>query len=250
MTVLLENYRGLVLQEAWKVWSRLPKQTRAWIGLEDVVETGMAFAWATYDGQYGKHRQWSEAARGSFGTYLKGHLFYHFMNQFVDPYQTALSRRDNKTESIDALKQAAYERGMREFAIEALMADPPMHEDVAECVLVDGLHNIYKQGTSLLKRHFVNWFIRPGETKLHVSGRPFHQARTEFHSLATKHDITIDDCRHVMRSPVCLDQLSRRIFWIPYDLDNPVPTQPVVRPVDRQPWYRPHDPKFRPPGLR
>ena len=245
--VQLENYRGLVLQEAWKVWSQLPKQTRAWIGLEDVVETGMDFAWRTYTGRYGEHRRWNIAAKAGFGWYIKKHLKLHFMNQFVTPYYEAKQRCDRYTVSIDQKRAEAKERGDADGFWEQLFATAAPQFD---CFIVDDMVQLYEAASKGLQEQIIVWFLRPERTKLHVSGKPFERAKHEFRFLADRFRITIDDCRHFMRSPVCLDQLSRKALWVPYDLDNPVPTRLPELPLDRQPWYRANDPSYRPVGLR
>lgn len=215
---MLQQYRGLVVQEANKVWRRLPKQTRAWIGLDDMIESGMYFAWKTY-----KYK-WEEGKGASLGTYLKNHLFKFYDNHIIGPYQDAVKRCDKSTVSMNDMESKAQESG-RDFQIEKYMLVPTHDHDI-DCEVAQCLVKVYNDASPELQQQMVKWFLQSDRTKLHTTGRKFREYKGEFTTLAAKYHVTIATCRHLLTSEVCLDEFSRFTLQIPYNLDNPTPAFP------------------------
>lgn len=212
----VERYRGLVVQEALKVWRRLPKQTRAWIGLDDMIESGMYFAWKTYT------FKWKDNKGASPGTYIKNQLFKFYDNHIIGPYQTAQKRCDKATVSINDMEAAAQERG-RDFQIESYMTLTPSHALDIDCEVTECLVQVYADASPELRQQMIKWFLQSDRTKLHTSGKKFSAYKGEFKALADKYHLTITCCRHLLTSEVCLDEFSRYTLMIPYNLDNPTP---------------------------
>ena len=78
------------------------------------------------------------------------------------------------------------------------------------------MHEIYLNASQELKVSMVDWFWYKKD-KVHLKSKPFQIAAKEFRVLAQQQQLTHIDCLHLVRSPSCLDKLSRTIFEIPYD---------------------------------
>lgn len=235
------GYRGLIIGEAQKVWNRLPKQTQAWIGLEDLIEQGMYFAWRQqgmwyqlHSGRYVFQRKiyWDSMKAASFGTYLRNHLPKFYDTKVIGPYQTAAGRclkermpdgtyKELPPSSIQTMQEAHGREGGT-WAFEAHMVNRPEQPQL-DCIIVDGITQVYDKASPSLKSQMLCWFLESDKHKFHTRGRKFTNYCSEFRQLAAVHRVTIDDCRHLIRSPECLDLFSRKARWIPYNLNDPTP---------------------------
>jgi hypothetical protein len=136
----------------------------------------------------------------------------------------ARQRNDGRTVSIEQLQYTALARGQREgFQIENCMRSCGQQVPTVDCLLVEAMLKLYEAASEDLRRHIVVWFLQTDHHKLRTDGRHFARLRREFRWLAGEYRLTIDDCRHFMHSPVCLDQLSRKALWLPFDLNHPTP---------------------------
>lgn len=226
---VIAGYRGMIAKEAWTAWLMLPAQTRAWIGLDDMIQDGVVFA--CYRALH-KHDIKRDA---SFGTYLCGLLKNYYKCKYVDA-QYAQLRCERNTVSIQSIEAQHNTRGEDYDFEQAYRLENPVEIDpLVECYAVNLFIKVYEEASSVLKQHLVRWFLRPPErTKFNMCGRRFIETSREFRELADTYQFDINDCRHIMRSPECLDALSRHVLSIPYDLDNPVPVvdrPKVVLPV-------------------
>lgn len=223
--IVLENYRGLVISEALKVWRRLPKHTQAWIGLDDMVSSGMYFIWRKcYEedkSRPGRHNLWNPKGGRSFGSYVKSFLYKDFDNAYVAPYQEAISRCEKNTISIQVLEEEAKKRDQGEWSFEAQMKSKPRW-GTYNFILTDAMGRLYDTATLDLKTEIAKWFL-DGADKMYMSGSKFTALCKEFRVLADNNRLSYDDCQYFMRSPVCLAYLSQKVSWIPYDLEVPPP---------------------------
>ena len=212
----VESYRGLVVQEAVRVWNRLPLQTRNWLGIEDLVEDGVTWTWQLY-----RKGKWDPSKGASFGTYVKNHLFKHFDNHFIAVYQEAMGRCEKNTTSIQGLA-ARYEADGGTFELERLMSQE-RHVHHIDCEITESILGIYKDATPELRAQMVSWFLLNNKTKITTWGEKFRRHKREFREHARKYGVGINECRHLLRSPICLDQFCRMALWVPYNLDDPSP---------------------------
>jgi hypothetical protein len=232
--VLIQQYQGLIAAESLKVWSQLPKQTRAWIGLDDMIAQGVYYAWRKLhkeaenshlfgDRRRGKHHRWKQRKGRSWGNYLKQSLYWDFDNDYISRNEQAKRRCETRTVSIDQL--AANAKGGEatgNFQLESVMANQP-GQPVYDCIVVDALHKVYDQASQDLQQEMIRWFLEADKTKFHLTGKRFLVQRSEFRALARTFRVSIDDCRHVMTSSVCLDLFSRKARWVPYNINDPTP---------------------------
>lgn len=231
--LLLEQYKGLIASEALKVWSRLPKQTRAWIGLDDMIAQGVLYAWRKVHkeaelvhlsgkNRKGKHRQWDKNKGRNFGSYMVWSLYRDFDNDFIAPLEQSKKRCESTTVSVQALQEVMMQKEKGDWSFESIMKDKPT-TPVYDCVIVNSVSKLHDEATPDLRGQMIRWFLDRDKTKLRTSGQAFVNCRHEFLRLADKYRLTIDDCRHVVSSPVCLDLLSRKVRGIPYNLNDPTP---------------------------
>ena len=231
--VLIERYKGLIASESQKVWSKLPKQTRAWIGLDDMIAQGVYYAWRKLhkeaershlfgNRRRGKHHRWQPDKGRSWGSYLKWSLYMDFDNDYISRVEQAKQRCETRVVSIDQLQADSNQGSEYMVELDALMAEKP-RPPVYNCIIVNSLFQLYDRASADLQQEMIRWFLESDKTKFHLTGKKFLDRRSEFRSLAVTHRITIDDCRHVMGSPVCLDLFSRKAKWIPYDINDPTP---------------------------
>lgn len=232
--VQVENYRKLVAMMAWKAWRRLPLQTRIWIGIEDMIEDGVMEAVKlsrTYNPKW-----------AVFSTALY-HRLHHFYINHYDEFYSAQQRgwekvkvmRDNKLvteiwpiphQSLDALtpKQGHMTHDEAGF-IPALVvqSDSIVENMVTQCFVVPTLEKIYHASSPKMQAQIIQWFLSQDKSRVHKKGRPFKKYSGEFREMALKYRLTCEDCIHVVRSPGCLDTLSRDLLHIPYSMVYPTP---------------------------
>src|SRR5271154_3690138 len=91
----IENYRRLVAMMAWKAWRRLPVQTQIWIGVEDMIEDGMA---ETIRLSRSYNPKWA-----AFTTALYHRLHKFYINEYLE-YHSAHKRGWVKIGEHDKVK--------------------------------------------------------------------------------------------------------------------------------------------------
>jgi hypothetical protein len=240
----LEEYRKLVAMQAWKAWRRLPMQTRIWIGIEDMIEDGMRESW--------KLTKTFNPRWASFTTALFHRLHHFYINEYlelhsahkrgwvlikegdmVEPtHQRFGNKRTIEHQSVEAL---VYQKGSDNADSDGTYDEsgvyPPLvvspdsivKNVITECFVVPALEKVYKNSSPRLQDAFVEWFLKTEETRIHKKGKPFKKAAAEFRELCKEVNVTCDDCIHLVRSPSCLDTLSRDLFGVPRDLNYPTP---------------------------
>lgn len=229
-TINVELYRRMVAKAAWAAWRSLPMQTRTWIEVEDMIEDGMLAAWKLANNPLRRRR--FDPSRGEFSTVLHHKLHNYFIRNYIEKYGSQKSgwvfcRDKGKLVSINILSLQGMQEKLRDngtatmddivHSIPDLVVSPDtiMEDVMTECFVVPILQKIYTSSSDNLKQQFVDWFWYT-RAKVHAKSRPFKQASKEFRSLCREENLTCDDCVHIVRSPTCLDSLSRRIFGIPY----------------------------------
>lgn len=220
--VLLEDYRGLIISEALKVWRQLPKQTRAWLGLDDLIADGYYYAWRKlHDVEGGKHKLWDVNGKAKFSTYLRWSLPRDYDNDITAKLFYAKQRNEKDTVGIEALKRPDWLTG-GEYDWESYMLDKP-GTPVLECCIADRILMLYDTASPQLKTQMIAWFLEADKTKIRSKGIKFERFKKEFRQLCDKYSVTYDDCYHLMWSPYCLDRFSRKARWIPYNINDPTP---------------------------
>lgn len=233
--IQIENYRQLVSMMAWRAWRRLPIHTRIWINPEDMISDGMWQAHRmtlTYNPNY-----------ANFTTALYHRLHKFYINDYLE-FHSAQQRgwvrppRTKTTEGkpIPHISMQAIEEAMRRKSTKASLDDvvgyiPSLvvSEDaiyrnaMTECFVVPALGEIYQNASFKLQVAIQQWFLTKADTRIHTKGKPFMQAAREFRVLCHEKGLCCNDCLHLVRSPGCLDMLSRNILGIPYDLEFPTP---------------------------
>jgi len=213
-----ENFRRLVAREAWSMWRTLSGHTRVWLGVDDLIEEGMR--WVAMVG-IPQWRMW----RGSVGTFICTGV----RNLFRDmrSYLRRTGRDDYRELSLDGLladsRQDARDHMAKEinWALRDTMASQKVTQD---CMVVPVVLEVYRRASAPLRREMTNWFLNTQDQgRLHLETRTFRLARDEFRGLAQRGGLGMEDCEHVLKSPSCLDQLSREWRWVPFNLECPTP---------------------------
>jgi hypothetical protein len=234
-SIQLENYRSLVAMLAWKAWRRLPIQTRVWIGIEDMIEDGMGQLIRL---SYTYNPKWASFTTAAYhrlhNFYINDYLQFHSAQQRGWTRQMKSKTTTGKPIphiSIQAIEKRLSEKGEASVDdvvgfIPALIVSPqPIIDNlITECVVVPALQEIYKRASFNTQVAFVQWFLcRDLDARIHDKGKRFRRTSKEFRQLCKDYDVTCSDCLHLIRSPGCLDSLSRKVLGIPYDIENPVP---------------------------
>jgi hypothetical protein len=231
--IKIESYRKLVAMQAWKAWRRLPMQTRIWIDIEDMIEDGMRESW--------KLTKTFNPSWASFTTALFHRLHHFYINEYLEYHsaqQRGWARIDGKLAPIPHVSIQAMEYSMNRKAqisdkgraevigmIPALVvsSDSIVENAITECFVVPALEKIYKEASPRLQDAFVEWFLTTDKSRIHKKGKPFKKSAKEFRELCKEVNVTCNDCVHLVRSPSCLDTLSRDLFGVPRDLNFPTP---------------------------
>ena len=235
----VEGCRKLVAQKAWATWMKLPPTVKAWIGVEDLIDEGLAFAC---------HRalpMWSAKRSGKFITFLwhtlenyyrTVHLEHHYADMRCDSIKVKdrlgnVKLQGSRVISIQAAQEKLRQEG-KGTEFERVLRMPPVEVDfLVSCHVIKSFTGLWKESSTELQNALVRWFLRPVGTKYNTTGRRFIENSREFRELASTYQLDINDCRHLIRSPECLDKVSRELLWVPYDLDNPTPgIRPLIIP--------------------
>lgn len=215
---LAENYRRMVAQIALESWRRLPTHTRVWLSPEDMIEDGMTFLFSE------AILRW-EPKRGKLSTFV-GTVIRNFYDEHYYHKLSFSTKRNEK--HLDSLEDVAARQPnlSRERALELVLRERHDYKSAQrmqqECFVVPMMLEMYRRSSPALREEIKHWFLE-GVDRVQLSNAKFMVARGEFHALAKKIGIGIEDCRHLLTSPSCLDELSRGIRWIPFDIDNPTP---------------------------
>jgi hypothetical protein len=227
-----ENYRKLVCQEAWRAWRRLPAHTKSWIQVEDMINHGM---WLVY--RYINKVTLSKAGlpiafdgirSKKISTGLQHVLHNVFIFDYIATYG-AWKRGWEKSKdgklvplymnSLEGMQEKEHETGANAIAVIpdlVTSSDSIINNTLTKCYVIPAVEQVYHQASLELKQEIVQWFWYKS-TKVHTKGKPFQERAKEFRFLADKQKLTCNDCLHLVRSPDCLDTLSRNLFQIPYD---------------------------------
>lgn len=211
----VENCRRLIAKVAWSVWRKLPAQTKVWLSIEDMISD--AVWWA----QHYVWPRWSAKGGASFSSYLHHQLFPFFENAYLAT-QLSQKRYDGKTVSIQALQERLREEGKVfdwENIVGMKLATP---DPLVACHVTKVFPKMYNAASHQLQGQMVDWFLEQ-HTKFHTQGAKFKRAKGEFLKLAYVYNVGLNDCLHLVRSPVCLDRVCRDILGIPYDFSYPAP---------------------------
>jgi hypothetical protein len=238
VTVSVEQYRKLVAMQAWEAWRKLPMQTRIWIDVDDMIEDGMKEAW--------KLTKTFNPSWASFGTAVYHRIHRYFINEYLEFHSAykrgwmpatknhkaySKTRHGNKVtfefQSMEALMKTSENESFESSGIfPALVTSPDsiFENVVTECFVIPTLEKVYKEATPRLQEMIYVWFLSTNVKERNCTkGKPFKKAAKEFRELCKHEQLSCNDCLHLVRSPSCLDKLSRDLFHIPYSLEAPCP---------------------------
>lgn len=235
--VPIENYRRLVAQQAWKAWRCLPFSTRTWIGIDDMIEDGM---WSVH-WFLNKSKCYDPSRSHKYTTILTHILHNMYIRKYIEKYgsqKSGWSRVDGKlvpiyVDSLEAMRdrmkegRAGIDDVVGQIPSLSVTEESIVQSMLTECFVVPALSRVYKQASISLQEEIVNWFWF--KSKVHTKGKPFRRLSGEFRELCKEEMVRYDDCMHLIRSPKCLDSLSRELLWIPYDINNPTPDMKPVK---------------------
>lgn len=219
-------YINLVAKVAWKHWQRLPAHTRSWISIEDMILDGIR--WAETKGM----KRW-DRRKGAATTVIYIGLSNYYDMAYIEKYCRGNKKRsEHSTISIDAVQQEYRDEGMNlelETVLGLPVSSPKEIEAVflpngydPNCLAVEHMVTIYNSAPAELKRKIRDWFLahawwQQKEPRWHLESPKFREQATRFRRLADRNGLTIHECRHLISSPLCLDQLSRHVtLGLPY----------------------------------
>ncbi len=175
--LVIQRYRGLVLQLAWRYWRTLPAYTKIWVDPDDLIEDAYIYILT----RVGK-RAWNPQ-RGAQSTYL-----WCGINSILL----------NFTLSQQTKKRFGYRLPLEDIKAMALP-----DRRLARLEAEDALNRIYREASQELKEQMKRWF-GPGSPKHGRPGKVLPLC-SEFKSLTTRYRLTADDCRQLMGKGVWID---------------------------------------------
>lgn len=212
---LAEGFRRMVGEQAYLTWQKLPPHTRAWLSVEDMLSDGMR--WAVMNGI----PRW-EPRRGALSTWLYVGLRTYFDKTYESRYLTK-QRYEGRTVSLQGMLLQPDEPRSDTLVLADRLGDVAEPEKIIrDCYVAELIKGIYDESSDRLREEIKRWFLG-GLERVRLTSPNFLRASSEFRSLAGDRHLHFEECRHLMRSPKCLDRLSREILLIPYDLNNPCP---------------------------
>lgn len=212
---LAEGFRRMVGEQAHLTWQKLPPHTRAWLSVEDMVSDGMH--WVVYS----IIPRW-EPQRGALSTFLYKCIRTYFDKTYESVYLTK-GRWEGRTTSLQSLILKTDEPKSDTLVLADRIGDFAAPEKIMrDCYVAELIKGIYDESSDRLKLEIKRWFLG-GLERVRVNSPNFLRASSEFRSLAGARHLHYEECSHLMRSPKCLDKLSREILLIPYDMEHPTP---------------------------
>lgn len=205
--VEVEKYRPMIAKAAWQAWRRLPVHTRTWIGIDDLIEDGMRWAHVRMA------RRWNPD-RSNFLTWIYNASRNFYYGKYIEPLVEAQKRNEHQTISIQAVEDFYRERG-KAIDFERVFRLRPLDPNVdilKACYVVDAFVVLFSRSSPELQAAIVRWFLRPEHTKYNITGRRFIETSREFRRLANWQKLDINDCRHLITSQPCLEEVSRRVL--------------------------------------
>lgn len=187
--ILVQDYQRLIAMKAFQTWRRLPKQTRAWLDVEDLIQEGVMFTRWHVIPRYNQ-----DAAK--FSTFLWKCLDRHFLN--VLRHHRYPSWFEGRNLSLDHLNPAEEVNGNINFTSDEVLnmfssyislpvGNVPTDQYLT---LIQTLSKIFMDASPKLRKSMRLWFFNnPESGKVQMNGRPFRKMRREFLDLAGKHGL-------------------------------------------------------------
>ncbi len=132
-----------------------------------------------------------------------------------------VERDESRVVSFEDLMKQYDVRGQKAMLDRIAPQSDQSNSIVRECFAVPLVMRVHDRASRNLRKELSRWFLTAD--RLNLGTTKFQSAKQEFGSLAKKEGLEIEDCRHLMNSRTCLDDLSRRLRWVPYDLNSPTP---------------------------
>lgn len=173
---IIDQYKRMVYQLAFKSWRQLPASVKMWVDPEDLVADAYLYilAWAKF-----KYKR-TRAGKSTFLWTGVSNLYLNF-----------------------ALKHQAKKRFGWRVPLEDIEWFGRKDKKIAEKESLDALSRIYSEASEDCRGRIKKWFGQePVKTKRSEKERRIY---TEFYQLAKKNGLSKDDCRELMRGGV----------WIP-----------------------------------
>jgi hypothetical protein len=237
--VKVVQFRRMIAQIAWRTWRLMPRQHQIWISVDDLIEDGM---WKAYQIAAGK---WFTESKSSLCTSIYHAVHNHLINEYI--VKMANEKRFASLESagiigyaekrrkkqrgntpadlvsIDAMVSHVLGEDRQPLPLQLSTSEDTIYQNVlSDCFVIPVLGKIYQEASSKLQHQMVVWFLQQPE-KIHFESPKFRRAAKEFRMLSRECNLTYYDCKHLIRSPKCLNQLSINLVGVPYDLDHPTP---------------------------
>lgn len=223
--LLASKFHNMVAKEAHRVWRTLPSHTRVWVSVEDIMQDGMIKLVTEIIPKLNKERaSLSTFAYRSIRNYLDDEYTVKFGGRTKKlPSGRRWYQRHNEgsTVGIEDLVVTGRERRNCWDALHSMARNLVQSDMSRECWVVPTLLEIHTKASNELKSEIVHWFLT--NERLRLDTPKFCSCCKEFRSLASECGFDVEDCRHLFQSPVCMDQLSRELRWVPYNLEHPTP---------------------------
>ena len=221
---LVDKFHDMIAKEAHRVWRLLPAHTQVWVSVEDIMQDGLIKLVTIIPKFNNKRASLSTLVHISIKNYLDDEYTVKFggrVKKLPSGRRYYQKRNEGSTVAIEDLAVKGRDRRRSWDILHSLAKNLIQSDMELECWSVPTLLEIHKHASDTLKGEIVNWFLL-GE-RLRLDTPKFCDCCMEFRELADEFRFDEHDCRHLMNSPVCMDQLSRELRWVPYNLEYPTP---------------------------
>lgn len=176
---VIRQYRGLVLELAWRYWKMLPANAKLWLDPDDLIEDAYIYILTRVG-----NRAWNPK-RGSQMTYL-----WMGISSILQNFSIA---------------QQAKKRFGFIVPLEDIQHVGGLDRKVIQWEAEEALNRVYSEASPKLKDLMKKWFgpEKPRGTMLRSSKAT--EMYFEFRGLAEKHRLSPSDCRKMMGAGVWVD---------------------------------------------
>ncbi len=172
----VENYYGLIAEQAIKYWQSLPKDRKFWIDVEDFINDGLLFARHELMDQY-------DPRKAKFTTFLTVALKRFYLEQLIGFKRIKRVFPIGKDHELEKVQPRIF------------VPNTPL--EIAGEV---GMKKLREQASPMLKNYVDSWFYNP-KGPAHIRyGVRFTKARKEFRALAPKYGVDYSTCQALLEA--------------------------------------------------
>jgi hypothetical protein len=194
------NVLRTIKKQAYRFWWKLPKKTREWYSVQDMVSDGVVFVVSHVAKKFDVKRK-----TAAFNTYVHTSVKNFYINMLN--YFYAKERRDDKTYSLDAPCKGLSDVPLIHFVEQRDYHISTERAVIFRCDARKAFLSVYAESEDNTRKYLLKWLLQPTTTKF-KNGEEYRKAVQEFRALSKKHWLSIELCRYIMHDEDLRKQLS------------------------------------------